>query len=289
MKGSRCLRALVCLFAFAACGLLFSPSALAAADNPELKVEDCVKCHEAPPAAIAEAGGKHKTEVSCLDCHAGHRPTSKNNIPQCSGCHEGEPHYQEKGCLTCHKNPHKPLNIAFGSKVTKPCLACHTEQITQLKENKSKHTSLFCSRCHDVHRKVPQCVDCHKPHSTEMAQADCGKCHQAHSPAVLTYGVDVPNKDCGACHKKASGLLSATQTKHKSVACVRCHQNKHKTVPACQQCHPQKHPAQIMKRFSKCGTCHYIAHDLNNWPEAGSKARKKDAATKKTSTPKREK
>ena len=55
-----------------------------------LKGEDCAKCHEQQPADIEAGGGKHKTEISCQDCHAGHRPASKNNIPQCSDCHEGE-------------------------------------------------------------------------------------------------------------------------------------------------------------------------------------------------------
>lgn len=279
MNGSRSVRALVWLSALVACGLFAGQAIAATVENPGLKAEDCVKCHAAPPADIAAAGGKHKSDVTCLDCHAGHRPASKNNIPKCSSCHDGAPHYQEKGCLDCHKNPHKPLNIVFHAKVTDPCLACHKEQISQLKENRSKHSALFCSRCHDVHRKVPNCVDCHKPHSAEMTQADCSKCHKAHQPTVLTYGVDIPNKDCGACHKKAIGLLSATETKHKNVACVRCHQNRHKTVPACEQCHPKKHPAAITKKFSKCGTCHYTAHDLYGWPDAQAPAKEKAAAT----------
>ena len=278
MKGLRALGVSAALLVVLACGLLSSPPLSAAADKPALAQEDCVKCHEAPPADIAAAGSKHKSEVGCLDCHAGHRPASKNNIPQCGQCHEGKPHYKEKNCLSCHRNPHKPLNVAFGSKVTEPCLSCHTDQIKQLRDHKSKHTSLFCSNCHDVHRKVPECVKCHKPHTAAMAQADCGKCHKAHQPTTLAYGPDVPNKDCAACHKKAFDLLSATATKHKDVACVKCHANKHKTVPACAQCHGQKHPAQIMKKFPACGTCHSIAHDLNNWAAAGAADKAKPGA-----------
>lgn len=268
MKGSRCSW-VVALVSIAACGLLFQSSPVRAADNVALAPGDCVKCHEAPPADVAAAGAKHKTEVSCVDCHAGHRPSSKNNIPKCSQCHEGKPHYGLKNCLECHKNPHKPLDIVIAAKTTEPCLTCHTDQIKQLKENPSKHSSQYCSACHDVHRKVPDCVKCHRPHSPEMAQADCKKCHKAHKPKVVVYAADVPNNACGACHKKALAALSASTAKHRNLACVKCHENKHKTVPACELCHGSKHPESIMKKFPRCGTCHNIAHDLNHWPEGG--------------------
>lgn len=253
----------------------------AAAARAALAPEDCVKCHEAPPTDVAEGGGKHKSDVTCLDCHAGHRPASKSNIPRCAQCHEGKPHYGLKSCLECHKNPHKPVqSLVLAPKTTEPCLTCHTDQAKQLKENPSRHSGQFCTTCHDVHRKVPECVKCHRPHSAEMAQGDCRKCHKAHRPKAVAYGADVPNKDCGACHKQALALLSATATKHKSVACVKCHENRHKAVPECQQCHGSKHPAAMMKKFPKCGMCHNVAHDLNHWPEGGTPAKAKTAPAK---------
>lgn len=270
----------VALVSLVVCGFLFHPSAGGAADKASLAPEDCVKCHEAPPADIAAAGGKHKTDVTCVDCHAGHRPASKNNIPKCAQCHEGKPHYGLKNCLECHNNPHKPLSIVLAVKTTEPCLTCHTDQIKQLKENQSRHSSQFCTNCHDVHRKVPECVKCHRPHSAEMAQGDCRKCHKAHMPKVVTYASDLPNKECGACHKQALSLLSATAAKHKDVPCVKCHENRHKTVPECQQCHPGKHAATIMKKFPKCGMCHNVAHDLNHWPDGGGPAKAKAAPAK---------
>jgi hypothetical protein len=247
-----------------------SRSEAQAPGKPVLTVDDCVKCHAGPPADIASAGAKHKT-ITCFDCHASHRPASKDNIPKCGDCHSGKPHFELKGCLGCHKNPHTPLKIEFGNKVTDPCLTCHNQQIAQLKENRSKHTELFCSTCHTVHRVVPPCVQCHKPHSTEMVQADCKKCHKAHKPKVIAYGSDVPNKDCAACHQKAYSLLVASKAKHKSLACVLCHVGKHKMVPECQGCHGVPHAATMMAKFTKCYDCHYIAHDLNNWAAAPKK------------------
>jgi len=101
----------------------------AAQPKASLVNDDCLKCHDAPPADIAAAGGKHK-DVGCTGCHAGHPPKVKKPIPLCSECHMGKPHFELKGCLGCHKNPHTPLNISFAGKVTDACITCHTPQIT---------------------------------------------------------------------------------------------------------------------------------------------------------------
>lgn len=277
MKGVKCMWIMAMLCLALTVPVLSSAATQAPAAQPQAKQaltnQDCVKCHAGPPTDIAAAGGKHKN-VGCNECHTGHRPASKNNIPQCTQCHDGSPHYKLSGCLGCHKNPHRPLEIQFGSKVTDPCLTCHSEQIKQLKQYPSKHTTLFCSTCHNVHGKIPPCTQCHKPHSPQMTQAECKKCHKAHMPKTVTYGSDVANKDCGSCHKKALDLLAASATKHKAVSCVSCHKEKHKMVPACQSCHGTPHPASMLSRFPKCGDCHNIAHDLNHWqaPAPGAAA-----------------
>lgn len=242
---------------------------------PSLSNDDCIKCHAGPPAAIKADGGKHKN-VGCQDCHTGHRPASKNNIPECSQCHMGKPHFELKGCLNCHKNPHTPLKITFASNVTEPCLTCHTQQIAQLKEYKSKHSVLGCSTCHSVHRKIPECLQCHKPHSSTMVNADCKGCHKPHMPKNVVYADDISSKSCGACHKKALDLLSASSAKHRTFSCAFCHKEKHKMIPKCTDCHGTPHPTGMMAKYPKCGECHNIAHDLNHWP-AGEKAEKKEA------------
>jgi hypothetical protein len=257
--------------------------------NPPLANDDCLKCHDAPPADLAASGGKHK-DVGCIGCHNGHPPKVKKPIPQCSECHMGKPHFDLKGCLGCHKNPHTPLNISFSGKVTDACATCHTPQITQLRENKTKHSALDCSFCHSVHRKVPQCTQCHKPHSAEMAASDCKKCHKAHMPKNVAYASDTPSATCGACHKKALDLLSASKTKHAAFACAFCHQEKHKMIPKCQDCHGAKHPEGLMRKFPRCGECHNIAHDLNNWSAAAQQPKETPAAApKEKEAPKKKK
>ena len=266
LSGSSRLTVALVLIAGISVFLAFSVAAFAQA-KPALTNEECIKCHDAPPADIAAAGGKHK-EVGCTGCHVGHPPTVKKPIPQCNECHMGKSHFELKGCLGCHKNPHTPLNISFTGKVTDACITCHTQQIAQLRDNKSKHSALDCSSCHSVHRKVPECTQCHKPHSTEMVVADCKKCHKAHMPKLVTYAADTPSKNCGACHKKAFDLMTASKAKHAALACAFCHKEKHRMVPKCQDCHGTPHPEGIMRKFPKCGECHNIAHDLNNWTAA---------------------
>jgi hypothetical protein len=243
--------------------------------NPVLTTADCKKCHAGPAADIAADGAAHQT-IRCFACHRGHRPASQNNIPTCGQCHAGKPHYDASNkCSNCHKNAHAPLKIVFGNNVTAPCLTCHSSQIKQLSANRSKHSKLFCSYCHHVHREVPLCVQCHKPHRVDMTEADCRKCHKAHMPSVVTFGKDTPNKECLPCHQKAVGLLVDSKSRHKSLMCISCHAGKHKTIPTCQSCHGVPHAAVFMEKFPRCYDCHYIAHDLNNWPVSKVAPRKK--------------
>jgi len=245
--------------------LSFLPAS-AQAGKSELSPSDCAKCHTSQPADIDSNGAKHKSAISCTDCHTGHRPESKNNIPVCSMCHQGKPHFDQKArCLSCHTNPHTPLKITFGKPMTEPCLTCHTSQIKQLKDFRSKHSLKNCTDCHDVHRKIPQCTQCHKPHSAQMTAADCSKCHKAHQPKNVAYASGIESQFCGACHKSQFALLTASKAKHNAQNCAACHQDKHKMVPKCQDCHGDKHPAGIMARFPRCVTCHKNPHDLNNW------------------------
>jgi hypothetical protein len=247
---------------------------------PSLTNDVCVMCHATPPSDISSNGGKHK-DVGCTGCHNGHPPTVKKPIPLCNDCHGGKPHFELKGCLGCHKNPHTPLKIVFANNVTDACLTCHTQQNEQLKKFKSKPSSLNCSMCHDVHRKIPQCTQCHKPHAADMTAGDCKKCHKPHMPTQVAYADDVPSKDCGACHGAVLKTLTANNVKHKAFPCAFCHKEKHKMVPKCQDCHGTPHPAGIMVKFPKCGECHKIAHDLNNWSGAGAQEAPPKPVTKK--------
>ena len=249
-----------------ALSLLGLGTGAASAGTPVLTDDDCIKCHDKPVTDIETNGGKHKTEISCTDCHEGHPPRVKDIIPQCSQCHSDPdtPHFQLKGCLQCHTNPHTPLEISIADNITEPCLTCHTEQMAELKQYESKHTEVACTTCHrETHGMIPECTQCHSPHTNDMTPKDCLTCHKPHMPLEVTYPDDVPSKDCAACHDTEYSELAASKYKHHDLACAKCHPKKHKTIPQCTDCHGVPHPKDIMAKFPHCGDCHGTAHDLN--------------------------
>lgn len=271
----------LCLLTVFVFGFSFgtAPRAVAAT----LTAADCDKCHDKEPAQIAAKGAKHKTEINCQSCHENHRPKVANNIPKCSNCHGGKPHYEVQGCQGCH-NPHSPLDITLKGEMKDVCLTCHKGPAEAMKASPSKHAAKACNFCHaEKHGVIPPCVQCHKPHSNTMTQADCGTCHKAHQPLAVAYGPKTASTLCAACHKDAFDLLAASKTKHQKVACVECHANKHKTIPQCSDCHGLPHAPGMHQKFPKCGECHKIAHDLNNW--SGQKAGAAAPAGAKPPTP----
>jgi hypothetical protein len=89
----RTLLLLICLIS-----LSYTQSAMAAGEaaiQPTLSPSDCVKCHTSQPADIEANGAKHKSAINCQNCHAAHRPSSKNNIPLCTQCHQGKVHFNQ--------------------------------------------------------------------------------------------------------------------------------------------------------------------------------------------------
>lgn len=257
------IKFLTTLLSLVFCGLLLT--AVNASAQPALSIDDCAKCHELQPREIEEAGSAHKTQINCLECHTAHRPASANNIPACSMCHNGAAHYALEDCLRCH-NPHQPLRVVLAGELKAECLTCHTSQNEQLVANPSKHTAVSCNFCHaDQHGVIPECSVCHQPHAETMTQTDCATCHQVHQPLVLEYPDTTQNTLCAACHDVPFNQLQASQTKHREVACVSCHANKHKTVPQCSDCHDLPHAEGIHVKFPLCGSCHNTAHNLNNF------------------------
>jgi predicted CXXCH cytochrome family protein len=243
---------------------VFCLGSAALAAQPVLTVDDCVKCHSEEPAQITANGASHKTEINCLECHRGHRPSSPNNIPQCSECHSGNAHYEvSEPCLSCH-NPHQPLKISIVGEQKQVCVSCHADPEKQMVDNPTQHATFSCNFCHaDTHGNIPECVSCHEPHSATMTQADCAACHKAHMPLAVSFPDSTASELCAACHDTVLATLSASKTKHSQLLCATCHAGKHKTVPACTDCHGQPHPKAMHERFPKCGDCHGIAHDLN--------------------------
>jgi len=231
----------------------------------ELQNTDCIKCHDSEPKDIATNGGKHKTAVSCLDCHEEHPPSGTNTIPECSNCHEGEAHFQLDNCLVCHSNPHTPLNLTIPDQPSSntACFTCHPEKEKEFKAKPSKHSTKNCTFCHPAkHKAIDKCLTCHEPHADTMVYEDCLRCHKPHSPTDITYADDTPSVLCGACHPDLLESLTHNPSKHQKLACAYCHKNRHPTVPKCSDCHAQPHDKGMLTQFSDCLQCHKDPHDL---------------------------
>lgn len=259
-KENRWLRLCLCVFA---AGFFLTAGAVASLAQG-LSNDLCKECHEGPPQAIQEAGGKHKTAVGCTDCHVGHPPKVADNIPECSMCHQGEAHFQLENCMGCHVNPHKPLNLNLSGDLKAACLTCHQPIGTQLQQKPSAHTELYCNSCHmDTHGYIPECLNCHGPHSDEMGAGDCSKCHQnAHQPKGVTYDASIKSSYCASCHGGIYETLQASQYKHSQLACATCHQDQHGMIPTCASCHGEPHPQAMVQAFEGCLDCHLDPHDL---------------------------
>ncbi len=148
---------------------------------PSAEIENaCSSCHKKEAKQIKKHASKHTTEVACVDCHA----DKHGFIPECNACHEShspdiDPN-DSTSCMVCHP-VHMPTKIVYGVETSSTiCAGCHGEAYDLLQKNRTKHTELTCAKCHDVHKKIPDCGDCHGiPHSKTMMHdtSKCGDCH----------------------------------------------------------------------------------------------------------------
>jgi hypothetical protein len=233
-----------------------------AEETAKLTPADCVKCHKKEPATISASGGKHRTAVTCIDCHEEHLPWGKNTIPKCSKCHKGKSHFELENCLACHSDPHQPLNLKLAADVTGPCLTCHEQQGKEFKEFPSAHAKQSCTFCHNVHGQIPECFKCHKPHAQGQTMDDCLTCHPAHHPLQISYPLTTPRAFCVPCHEEEGELLAKTTAKHQTFTCAFCHRGTHPNVPQCQTCHGEPHSPAMHKKIPVCLDCHIDAHNL---------------------------
>ena len=104
--------------------------------------QGCKECHAAAADEIKTAGGKHRA-VPCGGCHLGHPPTARKALQSCNRCHliKKKAHYELGNCLSCHKNPHTPLNISFAD-IKGNCVSCHATQVAMLREIKANTVPL---------------------------------------------------------------------------------------------------------------------------------------------------
>ncbi len=229
-------------------------------------------------------GGKHR--FYCTNCHTKFHSWNpkmgikgwKEMMPKCSRCH-GWPHGPKlTNCMSCHTDPHaikKPMTLTKILKIN--CKTCHIKVSSFMKTHVTKHfIKVKCYDCHhDVHGYIPKCLECHEGHAPgQTTSSSCLECHgyeyieageiwkAPHAPVPVTYANNLPNENCAPCHMIVYNHLSQSLTKHRNVACVACHHNKHGYIPDCTECHGKyPHGMSFHKLYSNCLYCHINPHD----------------------------
>jgi predicted CXXCH cytochrome family protein len=236
----------------------------------------CGVCHPAVYHAVKGSGGRHRFD--CQKCHdvpkshAAGKVTGTAHKPKCASCHD-RPHGPKAiRCTECHATPHTPKKIFAEAPIKSLCLECHGSVRDKLAAFNSKHSKIACITCHTSHGFKPSCFTCHKPHQQGQALSTCVACHPAHMPRQVQYGKDLPSDTCGSCHARVYTAWEKGLGKHKAIACVTCHKNRHRTILACSDCHGKPHTAAFHVRFPRCLTCHINVHDI---PATPSKAKRK--------------
>lgn len=138
----------------------------------------CSDCHSEQNQQLEAFPSQH-TELSCDYCHH----TEHGLIPFCGECHQ--PHFGSQSfssCSNCH-DVHQPLEVKFGENIElKTCEACHSDVYSQWQGTASKHGEVSCSSCHESHKQIPQCLECHTiptSHSKTLLNKypRCLECH----------------------------------------------------------------------------------------------------------------
>jgi hypothetical protein len=237
---------------------------LASAEVNKLQIEDCSKCHLFETKILSLHGGKHATVIGCLDCHPQHPPNNDGSKMSCTDCHERQTHYQAGNCRHCHVDPHQPLTSLRDplKPARKECLSCHPKVGQQMKTSPSHHAKLFCNRCHNRHKEIPSCLDCHIPHREGQTMEVCSKCHPAHQPLKISPTGYIPATLCRPCHQNQANALAETNSRHGGINCTYCHKGQHPSVTSCQECHGLPHTQSIHSQFRDCLECHGDAHRL---------------------------
>ena len=231
-----------------------------------LKTYQCGRCHYRFYNLLRNHGGKHRIE--CQQCHEKfhiYRPGRieyEDILPKCETCH-GQVHGSGLSrCAGCH-DAHAPLNITASRTLEQGCQVCHPEVDKEMKTYVTQHTELYCFTCHHTrHGHIPECMECHQPHTRRMTEAECLMCHPPHKALQVGYADDIPQEACSGCHQHAYDMLRENSTKHSALSCAKCHP-EHRAVMQCRECHPAAHSADLLQRFPACGRCHGVAHSLS--------------------------
>lgn len=198
----------------------------------------CLKCHEGAANKSEERFNFRRSEharhgVSCLDCHATHKPKQTENLLRAP---------EPEGCYACHADQKSSFARPFHHKVPEgvmKCSDCHNQH------GGFQPKQLRTGRGHDL-----ACVNCHTdkagPFVFEHAAARVEGCQSCHNPHGSTNPRLLKRNDirflCLECHSNAAGVSGQ---------------------PVGAGATPNFHDLS-QPRWQNCTTCHLMIHGSNN-------------------------
>ncbi len=253
----------------------------------------CAECHPIEYSSYAGTDGSldyaHGVSgISCYDCHSGsgtrgkvefykaemrmqflyklniqepHVEGGKRDIPErCIKCHPDyvtvfagkvNPHIGVTDCSVCHKGHQQDIKDP-------QCASCHEKPYITIREAGGRHATLQtnknCAFCHQEHRLVPDCQDCHGVFHNSGFDA-CNDCHMnAHAPRSIKSSAIAYL--CADCHVEQGEALRDNPSKHTNIRCMICHLS-HGEIPTCDLCH-EGH-ATTLANYN-CTDCHVNGH-----------------------------
>ena len=215
---------------------------------------DCTDCHEGfSSEKLPHKKGNNIANVNCANCHDAEANQVQNDIhhrlvgivkgrgPNCVDCHgfhyvKSPSNVKDKGkeyCSKCHTNIEFTGNYHSQKFVPdKKCGECHAINNFRKSLEKSVHSELACSDCHQYEanniekhqngvskNKIANCSTCHKQEAEQQKEsihgislahgvkeaAACWDCHGSHSIKSISdstspvYAKNIPNT-CEQCH-----------------------------------------------------------------------------------------
>jgi hypothetical protein len=236
--------------------------------------ERCLLCHDREGGKVIFEMGSFKISNS----------TSTSTALKCYQCHVDPKHKIQAPynvCTDCHYHDnHNSLSLSFNDILAKEgeinnnfCIECHEEECSELDKVSHTHEDT-CTSCHNDHKIIPGCLDCHDPTFVgpyhRLGSEEFEICTDCHIGGSHTRPVINDDMDCSICHLEVyehtlenyGGSHFTDPTLGK---CSSCH-TQHKETPDCRNCHG-KFPEHLLESAVEdpnqdCRVCHTGgAHD----------------------------
>jgi hypothetical protein len=213
--------------------------------SESVSIDRCLLCHEdTGEQAIFKFNSfmlynpnKNETALKCQECHVELKHKIHDPYNTCTDCH-----YQDK---------HTALSVSFNFFLEKYgemnnifCQECHTEQCSELEKVSHTHEDT-CTNCHNDHKRIPGCLDCHDSTFVgpfhNLTSPDFEICTNCHKGGAHTRPIINDDMDCSICHTDYyANTLENFGGKHFTDSrlgkCSSCH-TAHKEYPSCRDCH----------------------------------------------------